>query len=66
MSAKIVSSISIPISRDGVTSIFDTRSFFVRHDGMGAHREFTNIRVVVSKKKGLRVNRGAESPKRGK
>lgn len=29
----------------------------MRRDGMGADREFTNIRVVVSKRKGLRVNR---------
>lgn len=29
----------------------------MRRDGMGADREFTNIRVIVSKKKGLRVNR---------
>lgn len=31
--------------------------FFVRHDEIGANCEFTNIRVVASKKKGLRVNR---------
>lgn len=29
----------------------------MRCNGMGADREFTNIRVVASKKKGLRVNR---------
>lgn len=45
---------------DGMTSIFDTRDFFVHLGGMEADCEFTNIRVVASKKKGLRVNRESE------
>lgn len=44
-----------------MTSIFDTRDFFVRRVGVGADCEFTNIRVVASKKKGLRVNRERRS-----
>lgn len=38
--------------------------FFVRRDEIEADCEFTNIRVVASKKKGLRVNREQRSRER--
>lgn len=50
--------ITVPIARQ---CDFDFRysgfSLCAPCDGMGADCEFTNIRVVASKKKGLRVNR---------